>query len=145
MWNTARFQGAAIQIRHSSTEIAYPAEAPKLRTDIDYKLIVETVDRTSYEPGPDLGFSIIKVGDQKRVLEEEKKIEGLGLPDGPTHFLVARLYASYGLRAEAIEKLEDTLPKFRVAAVAELLADLYASVGLVRESESKDLKAIEAA
>jgi hypothetical protein len=130
---------------YSATEIPYPAEAPKLRTDIDYKLIVETVDRSSYEPGPDLGFSIIKAEDQKRVRQEEKKIEDLGLPDGPTQFLIARLYASYGLRAEAIETLEHTLPNFRVAAVAELLGDLYASVGLVRESESKDLKAIELA
>ena len=133
------------EIVHSSTEITYPAEAPKLRTGIDYKLIVEADDRSSYEPGPDLGFSIVKAEDRKRVLQEEKQIENLGLPDGPTQFLIARLYASYGLRAEAIEKLERTLPKFRAAAVAELLGDLYASIGLVRQSESNDLNAIELA
>jgi len=106
---------------------------------------VEADDRSSYEPGPDLGFSIVKAEDRKRVLQEEKQIENLGLPDGPTQFLIARLYASYGLRAEAIEKLERTLPKFRAAAVAELLGDLYASIGLVRQSESNDLNAIELA
>ncbi|MFL6388944.1 MAG: hypothetical protein ACJ71U_15795 [Terriglobales bacterium] len=134
------------KIVYSSTEIAYPDEAPKLRTGIDYKLIVETDDnRSSYEPGSDLGFSILKTEDQKRVLQEERRIENLGLPDGPTQFLIARLYASYGLRAEAIEKLEHTLSKFKAAAVPELLGDLYASIGLVRQSETNDLNAIELA
>jgi hypothetical protein len=130
----------------SSTAITYPPEAPKLQTGIDYKLIVDTDDgRSSYEPGLDLGFSILKAEDQKKVLQQEKQIENLGLPDGPTQFLIARLYASYGLRAEAIEKLEHTLPKFGAAAVPELLGDLYASIGLVRQSEINNLNAIELA
>jgi hypothetical protein len=132
-------------IVYSSTEITYPAKAPKLQTGIDYKLIVETEHRSSYEPGFDLGFSILKTEDQKRVLQEERQIENLGLPDGPTQFLLARLYASHGLRAEAIEKLEHNLSTFKAAAVPKLLGDLYASIGLVRESETNDLNAIELA
>lgn len=132
---------------YSVTEITYPYEAPKLQAGIDYKLIVETDNQSSssYESGPDLGFSILSPEDYKKVLHEEKQIEDLRLPSGPTEFLIARLYSSYGLRAEAIEKLEHTLQQFRAAAVMELLGDLYASIGLVRLSESNDLRAIELA
>jgi hypothetical protein len=132
-------------IVYSSTEITYPADAPKLRTGVAYKLIVETENGSSYEPEPNLGFSIIEADEKKRVLQKEKQIENLNLPEGPTQFLIAHLYASYGLRAEAIEKLEHILPTFRAAAVAELLGDLYASIGLVRQSETNNLNAIELA
>jgi tetratricopeptide (TPR) repeat protein len=129
----------------SSTEILYPDSAPQLKPGIDYKLIVETGDRSSYEPGFDLGFSILDPKDSQRVQQEEKQIENLGLPDGPTQFLVAHLYASYGLRAEAIEKLESVSLKFKAAAIAALLGDLYASSGLIRKSEANYLSAVELA
>ncbi len=129
----------------SSTEIPYPNSAPELKPGIDYKLIVEIGDRSSYEPGFDLGFSILDPKDSQRVLQEEKQIEKLGLPDGPTQFLIAHLYASYGLRAEAIEKLESVSHKFKAAAVAALLGDLYASSGLIRQSEANYLSAVELA
>jgi tetratricopeptide (TPR) repeat protein len=116
----------------SSTEILYPDSAPQLKPGVDYKLIVETGDRNSYEPGFDLGFSILDPKDRERVQQEGKQIENLGLPDGPTQFLMAHLYASYGLRAEAIEKLESVSLKFKAAAIAALLGDLYASSGLIR-------------
>jgi tetratricopeptide (TPR) repeat protein len=129
----------------SSIEISYPDLAPQLKPGIDYKLIVETGDRSSYEPGFDLGFSILDPKDRKRVLQEEKQIENLSLPDEPTQFLIAHLYASYGLRAEAIEKLEAVSQKFKAAAVAALLGDLYASTGLIRQSEASYLNAVELA
>jgi len=132
-------------IQSLTTEIAYPDSAPRLKPGIDYKLIVETSNRSSYEPGFDLGFSILDPKDSQRALQEEKQIEKLGLPDGPTQFLIAHLYASYGLRAEAIEKLESVSEKFKAAAVASLLGDLYASTGLIRQSEVSYLNAVELA
>jgi hypothetical protein len=129
----------------SSTEIAYPDSAPQLKPGIAYKLIVETTDRSSYEPGFDLGFSILDPKESQKALQEEKQIEKLGLPEGPTQFLIAHLYASYGLKAEAIEKLESVSQKFKVAAVASLLGDLYASTGLIRQSEASYLNAVELA
>lgn len=129
----------------SSTEITYPDSAPQLKPGIDYKLIVETGDRTSYEPGFDLGFSILDPKDRQRVQQEENQIKNLSLPDGPTQFLIAHLYATNGLKAEAIEKLESVSQKFKAAAVAALLGDLYASTGLIRQSEASYLNAVELA
>jgi tetratricopeptide (TPR) repeat protein len=130
----------------SATEVAYPFNAPPLIPGKDYKVIVETGNRSSSaEPGLGLGFSILGPEDRKAVLKEEKQIESLALADGPTQFLIAHLYASHGLKAEAIEKLEALSPKFKAAAVARLLGDLYASIGLTRRAEAGYLSAVELA
>jgi len=84
----------------SATEASYPDHAPRLKPGHDYKVIVETGNRSSsFEPGLGLGFSIIGPEERKTVLREEKQIENLGLAYGPTQFLMAHLYASHGLRA----------------------------------------------
>jgi hypothetical protein len=130
----------------SETEIAYPADEPSLAAGKFYKLIVETGDQSSTEePGPYLGFSVLDVKERNIVIGEQRRIERLGLPEGPTRFLVAHLFAAHGLNAEAIQMLEDTLRKFQVSAVARLLGDLYIEVGLPRQAESRYLKSIELA
>lgn len=130
--------------RVSGTEIVYPAAAPRLVTGTDYKLIVQAGDRSSSEePGLGLGFSILSANDRKPVIKQETQIEQMGLPAGPTQFLIANLYAAYGLNAEAIQKLEAISPKFKVAAVARLLGNLYLNVGLTRRAEASYLKALD--
>jgi hypothetical protein len=130
----------------SGTEVAYPISAPTLQANKFYKLIVEVGDQSSsQEPGPYFGFSILDVKDRNIVIAEQQRIERLGLPEGPTRFLVALLFAAHGLNAEAIQMLEDNLQKFQAAAVARILGDLYIEVGLPRQAEGRYLKSIELA
>lgn len=134
------------QVR-SGIEIKYPGVAPVLQAGVDYKLIVETTGpngrSSSEEPGIGLGFSILDAKERKIVLEGEQQIESLGLPTGPTQFLIAHLYASHGLNAEAIERLESISSTFKAAAVARLLGDLYLNVGLARQAETNYLSSLD--
>src|SRR5262249_24350690 len=89
------------------TEIQYPDRAQKLEPGQNYKLIVGLDDEknSEMESAPGLGFSVLPSKERKVVLEEQKQLERLGLDEGPTQYLIAHLYASYGLNAEAIQKL----------------------------------------
>jgi len=131
---------------YSETEITYPDKAPPLEAGVDYKLIVETSGpnsrSSSDEPGLGLGFSMLGAKERKTVLEEEEKIESLGLPVGPTQFLIAHLYATHGLNAEAIQTLERISNTFKVAAVGRLLGDLYMNIGLPRQAETNYLNSL---
>jgi hypothetical protein len=128
---------------HSATELKYPDSAPPLEAGVDYILIVETSDQSSSaEPGLGLGFSILNAKERKTVQDEEKQIESLGLPAGPTQFLIAHLYASHDLNAEAIKRLEGISDTFKVPAVARLLGDLYLNIGLLRQAETSYLSSL---
>jgi hypothetical protein len=131
---------------YSGTEFTYPDKAPPLGSGVDYKLIVETSGpngrSSSEEPGLGLGFSLLGSKERKTVLDEERQLENLGLPVGPTQFLVAHLYATHGLNAEAIRRLETISSTFKVAAVARLLGDLYLEVDLPRQAETSYLNSL---
>lgn len=129
----------------AKTEIQYPDSAQRLEEGKNYKLIV-TVDggRTSaLESGPGHGFSVLPSGERKVVLREQKQLERLGLEDGPTQYLIGLLYASHGLNAEAIQRLEDVAKRFQVPATEKLLGDLYMTVELPRQAETHYLKSFE--
>jgi hypothetical protein len=124
--------------------VTYPDAAPPLEPGDEYKLIVEANNRSSSdEPGFGLGFSLLEAKEKKAVLMEEKQIADLGLPEGPTQFLVAHLYATHGLNAEAIERLERVAPKFEETAVERFLGDLHLGVDLPRQAEMHYLKSLD--
>lgn len=128
----------------SGTVYAYPVGAPRLKPGVDYKLIVQAGDRSSSEePEFGLGFSILDGKERSSIENEQQRIQALGLPDGPTQFLIATLYAANGLRAEAIQRLEKASPQMNEAGVTRLLGDLYLEVGLTRQAEASYLKALE--
>lgn len=133
-------------VSSGAAEVMYPVTAPKLEVGADYKLIVETSGpnsrSSSEEPGIGLGFSMLGSKERKTVLEEGRQIENLGLPVGPTQFLIAHLYATHGLNAEAIQRLERISNTFKVAAVVRLLGDLYLTIGLPRQAESNYLNSL---
>jgi hypothetical protein len=129
----------------SKTQILYPENAQKLEAGQNYKLIV-VIDagRTSeMESAPGLGFSVLSSKERKIVEQEQKQLERLGLGEGPTQYLIAHLYASHGLNAEAIQHLEAVAEKFQVPATERTLGDLYMTVELPRQAESHYLKSIE--
>ena len=128
----------------ASTELDYPNSAPKLEPGVDYKTWVVAHDgSTSDEPGPDLGFSVLGDKEAQIVVHDRHQIESLNLPDGPTQFLIAHLYANHGLYAEAINRLEAAFPTFKVAAVKRLQADLYMKVSLPRQAEREYLASLD--
>jgi hypothetical protein len=132
------------QVRSTATELVYPEMAPQLKAGVDYKLIVQTIDRSSAdEPGLGLGFSVLGSKDRQAVEKEQKKIGDLKLPEGPTQFLTAQIYATHGLNAEAIQRLESASQTFKVAAVERLLGDLYLKVGLTRQAEAHYLTSVD--
>lgn len=127
----------------SVTETVYPDNAPSLKPGVDYKLIVETGGRSSSdEPGFGLGFSLLDEDARKTVFKEEKRIVNLGLSSEATEFLIAHLYSTHGLKAEAIDRLERLSAKFKAAAILRLLADLYLETGVVRRAETLYLEAL---
>lgn len=130
----------------SGTEFVYPQNAPQLDVGVYYTLIVVAEEgHPGNEAGLAVGFSLLDAKNQKVVLEEQKQIENLGLPEGPTQFLIAHLYADRGLYAEAIERLEGVSESFRRAAVQKLLGDLHMHIALPREAEADYLHSLELA
>jgi hypothetical protein len=126
------------------TELIYPESAPPLKPGEDYKLIVETQDKSSSsEPGLGLGFSLMDGMPAVKVEAQELRIKLLGLGKEPTEFLIAHLYASLNLNAESIERLENLSKTFKAAEVERLLGDLYLKVGLPRKAETCYLEALQ--
>jgi hypothetical protein len=127
-----------------ATETFYPPTAPRLEPGIDYKLIVRAGDHSSeLEPGIGLGFSIVSESERKTVEEEQRKIEALGLPPGPTLFLTAHLYSAHGLESDAISKLEVAMKISNEPEIARALGDCYGRAGLMRKAEEAYLKSLE--
>ncbi len=127
----------------SKTELRYPPDAPKLNDKESYKLIVSAGGHSSQEEDePGLGFKLLPTRESKMVGEEEKRIRNLGLDDTAKRFLIAQLYASHGLNAEAIEQLEGWSNNLQEPAPMRLLAELYEAVGLTRFAEKSYLTAL---
>ena len=129
--------------RTTFNEMIYPENAPALKPGVDYKLIVEAAGQSSSaEPGFGLGFSILDSDEKKEVLKEEKRILNLDVSHDAVDFLIAHLYSTHGLKAEAISRLETLSKAFKQAAVVRLLADLYLETGVARKAESLYLESL---
>lgn len=98
-----------------------------------------------------LGFSLLDDAEVRRVRKAENQIRVLHLPDVPTRFLLASLYAEWilpntpngkGLIAEAIEELEG-LQNTQEPVVERRLAELYLNIGLTYRAVSLYLAALD--
>jgi len=119
-------------------------KGPRLKGDVEYRVIVVADGVGTYdEPGFGLGFSLIGPKEKEVVLQEQRQIEHFNLPEGPTQFLIAHLYANHGLYAEAIDRLEAIFPSLTVAAVKRLEGDLYMKIDLPRQAESDYLASLD--
>jgi predicted negative regulator of RcsB-dependent stress response len=118
-------------------EVPYPADAPALQPGVNYRLVVTSGDRSSSEePGAGLAFTLATAEEVRSIREAEARIRSLGLAETATALLVANVYATNGLHAEAIEGLE-RLPGPQEPAVLRLLGDLYIAVGLNQLAEER--------
>jgi len=129
---TVRGRGLSWQIQTQQTEIQYPTSAPSLQADSDgYVLVVEANDHSSEDEGGAFrGFTLLNDAAVQQVRNYERQIANLGASDAAHRYLTAQMYASYGLRADAIVELEKLVPEIGTPAVWNELAEQYLTVGL---------------
>lgn len=127
----------------SATRLTYPDEEPSMTPGQIYKVVV-TSDGLSSEQdhSPGLGFTTLTTDQARALADEETKVRLMQLPEKQTRFLISNRYAAKELYAEAIEQLQDLYTTMKVSAVARMLGDLYATIGLNREAEKEYLDAL---
>ncbi len=129
---------------NGATEIVYPADAPALQPGASYKLVVTTSGRSSdEETEPGLGFTMLKADEAQAVLAALERIRSLGLAEPAQNLLIANLYASQGLHAEAIAVLQRLTVAASEPALMRTLGDLYLKVSLIRQAENAYLAAAQ--
>jgi hypothetical protein len=127
----------------SETLLTYPDKEPSLTPGETYKVVVTSGGLSSQQDrSPGLGFTTLTVDHSRALADEETNRKQLGLPETQTRFLVSNLFAARELYSEAIEQLEDLYTTMREPAVARMLGDLYATIGLNREAEKKYLETL---
>ena len=127
----------------SAEAMVYPRDAPPLKAGKSYKLIVVPTGRLPDDDDPGLGFTMLSAEESKMTGREEERIRRLGLPEAPTRLLVAHLYASHCLYAEAIQWLDDLPKDLNEPAPARLLGDLYVFTDLLQLGETRYLEALD--
>ena len=101
-----------------ATSLVYPDSAPVLQPGVAYKLIVTGAGRSSEEDQtPGQAFTILDSDTANAVRATQAQIEQLGLEDAPGRFLIAQLYLSNRLFADALDMLEGVSGLVREPAV----------------------------
>jgi hypothetical protein len=127
----------------SETTLTYPDKEPSLTPGQTYKVVVTSGGLSSQQDhSPGLGFTTLTADQARALADEEIKRKQLGLPETQTRFLVSNLFAARELYSEAIEQLQDLYETMKEPAVARMLGDLYATIGLSREAEKNYLEAL---
>lgn len=128
------------------TETVYPDNAPPLAAGQSYKVSVSAGARTSdQETTPGLGFTVLKADEAQAVRAGEERIRRLGLSDAATRLLLANLYASLGLNADAIDLMESLARSSHEPTILRSLGDLYLKVSLNRMAEERYVQALDLA
>lgn len=126
------------QVETTSTELRYPENAPPLVPGIPYYLRVkDSQGNSSEEEQTDIDRSFILLEPDKieQVNFLINKVHELNLNTKATLLLEADVFASQGLRADAIDRLRKLIPLDSSPAVNLRLADLYRIIGLFTESQ----------
>jgi hypothetical protein len=127
----------------SETRLTYPDKEPSLTPGQTYKVVVISNGLSSEQDhSPGLGFTTLTADQARALADEEIERKQLELPESQTRFLVSSLFAARELYSEAIEQMQDLYTTMKEPAVARMLGDLYATIGLSREAEKKYLEAL---
>ena len=139
-------RGAAVAWSASvkSAEIVYPNDAPPLVAGAAYKVTIFAARKgNSNDEGADgLEFRILSAQDAEKVKARETEIKNLNLEPASKQLLIAYLYSSYDLIAEAITLLKDP-PADQESARA--LAELYIRSLLLDKARDQYSKVVEMA
>lgn len=126
-----------------STSLPYPADAPALQPNANYRVTVTAAGRSSDEAAdPGMGFTLLAEPAAAEVRAGVERIGALRLEPDAARLLTAHFMAARGLQAEAIEQLEAAAPAPRSLIT---LGALYQSVGLARLAEARWLQAAKSA
>jgi hypothetical protein len=127
----------------SGTRLTYPEKEPSLTPGQTYKVVVTAEGLSSQQDhSPGLGFTTLTADQTRALADEEIKRKQLALPETQTRFLVSSVFAARELYSEAIEQLQDLQTTMKEPAVARMLGDLYATIGLNREAEKRYLETL---
>lgn len=123
----------------TTTELLYPDNAPPLKPGVPYYLtVVDASDRSSKkeQTALDLSFNLLSPEKRETVRSLEEQAWGLSLDERGTRFLLAEIYASHYLIADAIALLEElAVQEENTPTVYRRLGDLYREVGLYSEAK----------
>lgn len=127
------------EIVTTTNTLPYPDEPP-LEPGVSYILEVEaqvgdTTYSSSAEGLPNLGFRLLDETEKQKILSDEQKIQALPLSEMARAFVLAKLYASHELYAEASEFLLSALDNDEIA-LYYLLGKLHETILLPLRAES---------
>jgi hypothetical protein len=88
-------------------QLAYPDNEPELQAGGSYRVIL-SASGGDVEPTVDLGFSMLADSTAQVVRSEEARIQAMSINELAKNLLVAELYTSHGLYAEALELLQNS-------------------------------------
>jgi len=138
---TVRVLGSVLdwQTETVATELRYPDSAPPLGPGVPYRLIVTDTDGRSSEEEEttlDLTFALLPSEETTVVQMLVAQVRGLGLSERAIRLLEAEIYATQGLRDDAIALLENLAAGEDAPAIHGRLGDLCLEVGLYTEARS---------
>jgi|GEM_PF-1254787 len=120
-------------------QVEWPADWPPLEARATYVLVVEgggALSDEGNEQHAGLGFWLLSDADAEVVSELESRLRAQPITPTGTALLVAELYLSHQLRAEATELLEGLATSSGVAPVWLALGQTYLEAGLPSETIS---------
>jgi hypothetical protein len=115
----------------SQKSLRYPADAPRLEPGHQYSVLITAGALSSIRAGEP--WPLFEIASRVQIDAMHRQLEvfhRLGLSSGKTAVLEAKLLASLGFHAEAIERLEQVSPRFDAAVTDRILAATYEATGL---------------
>jgi hypothetical protein len=128
-----------------ATQVRYLTAEQPLIPGRAYKVTVTSGRHSSKEERqPFRGFTVMTAAERRQLEKDEERVRQLRLGEVPTAFVLALLYRSRALHAEAITALEGLSRRSTEAAVWRALGESYMSTGLGLEAERPFLEALQA-
>jgi hypothetical protein len=128
----------------ATTTLPYPADQPPLESGSIYRFGV-TADDGPEEIAQGSGVQVLDAQQAQAVRAAARPIEQLDVDDATERLLLANLYASRGLYAEALALLELPADPPTQPALLQLLGDVYLAAGLPRLAIAPYTQALAAA
>ena len=134
----------SVEAQEGRTQIAYPADAPPLQPGAPYLVTVDAAGEGASGPPaqPAPAFTLLAPEEALAVRAAEQKIKALGLGAASADFLIAELYASQELNAEAAERLEALAKTSREPLVFRSLGRIYVKIGVLENAQQAYLRAL---
>ncbi|MEY3401368.1 MAG: hypothetical protein RLZZ86_983 [Cyanobacteriota bacterium] len=129
----------------SQPEVVYSGNQP-LKPGLRYRVIVIASNGASTEGKDNAGFTLLSNADTQRVKTEMAKLQQQPLSNESKTLVLAHLYRSNNLNADAIELLEGLVKqRNKRTAVYQLLGSIYQQIGLTELARERYITALQLA